>query len=342
MKYHADRSSVRRFRARQLLSIAVALLVCGCATEVKLGNYRTVVVQSDRYASNAVETRDYQGLPIRSGQLIVSEGGSALSFMMELMATRYGPYGHVGILSVEGNEIYVYEAFAQLGLRFWAPPTERLSGRVRKVTLSAFLKRQMISAIYEADGVDLDGVATFARQAYSQRLSFDRYFDSRTDETVYCTEFVAQALTAGGHLNIVATQRTTNVSLNRIMRWLKVDSPEFIVPADLLADAHRIVLISDRYSAAQIEARFSFKEQLHNRFTTSQKLGDIFRWTSLGPRLRPHLRQLYHTLMDEADTLENVDEWVQMRVNERLGEPLAGVQPPGPLSTNPAQRYGWL
>lgn len=306
--------------------LVVCNLVTGCATQVNLSSYAALDIDPAVTARGGTDWHLFQSLPVRSGQIIVSEAGGAVSFMMELMASQYSPYVHAGVVSVENGRAYVYEAFAQLSLQFWRPPTDRLAGKVRKVSLDAYLKRQTITAIYEPNDASLAAIVAYARGAHAAGLPFDGYFDSRSADAVYCTEFVAQALMAGGHPAVSATARTSNASLNRVMDWLELETPGFILPADLLHRADRIALLSKRYTPDQVEARFAFKHQLHHRFFDDQLIGTLFRWTPLGPKFRPHLMELHAELMEGAEGQENIEAWVAARVRDSLGPVLTSSQ----------------
>jgi len=300
--------------------LAILLALCACGGQVNLKEYRTLEIRPVEGGEPQTDAILYQGVPLRTGQVIVSDGGSALGFMMELMAEDYSPYVHAGVVSIEGNKAFVYEAVATLGLRFWTPPTTRMKGRIRRVTLSDYLERQSVASIYQHEKLELDRVAKFARLAYQEGLPFDGYFDYRSNDAVYCTEFVAQALVAGGSNSIRPTPRSDNLSLNRAMAWLMLDTPAFILPSDVLAGSKRIALLSHHFSAAQIKAGFIYKKELHRRFSDNQSLGNIFKWTALGPKLRPHLNDLYLTLMDGAGSADDPEPWVRQRINEKLGK----------------------
>ena len=237
---------------RSIMAIAV-LLLSGCAS-VELADFRTVQVRADDSTADST----IAGLPVRSGQVVVSESGSSLSFLMDLMASEYSPYGHAGILSVEDDGVFVYEAFGFLNVRFWEPPTRRLRGKIRRVSLASFLGRGMVTAIYEHAALNLDSIGAFARSAYEQDIPFDGLFDYRTPDRVYCNEFVALALQQAGQHDIPLTARTANDSLNQVMNWLGVDAPAFLLPSALLDGATEVARFSKRYSPQQIEAHFAF------------------------------------------------------------------------------------
>jgi hypothetical protein len=54
---------------------------------------------------------------------------------MSMLGEEYTPYGHAGILSIEGGKAYVYEGYALLWPFLSGPPTDAMRGRIRRVTL---------------------------------------------------------------------------------------------------------------------------------------------------------------------------------------------------------------
>lgn len=286
-----------------LLTILVSLLQSACTTS-KLADFKTA-----EDAENTIGTLDE--LPLRSGQIIVSEAGSSMSFLMNLIASEYAEYGHAGVLIREPDGFYVYEAFGFLNLQLWKPPTQRLHGKIRRVPLLEFLGRGTAAAIYQHTDVDLDAVASYARASFDNKLAFDGLFDLRTSDSVYCSEFVARALEAGGHEPLRVTRRTTNPSLLKTMSWLELDAPSYLLAGHLIDDANKIARFSKRYTPSQLRAHFSFEKELHSRFDTSQRLGNVFQWTSSGPRYRKHLAELRNRLIQEAVSVDekDVERW---------------------------------
>ena len=313
-------------RAMNIFRYFVVLIAClqaGCAS-TNLAEFRTVEVYrgSETGQVTAVATAAAPSAlasQLRSGQVIVREAGTSMAFLMNLMAADYAPFGHAGIVVKEADGFYVYDAFSQLDPLFWKPPTRRLRGKIRRSKLETFLQRGTVSAVYEHGDIDLEMVAAYARRAFRDRLAFDGLFDYRTPERVYCSEFVAAALGAAGHDATPATPRTENPSLDRVMQWLELDTPGFILSARLVAGATEIARLSPTLSAPQIEAHFAFERELHRQFTADQKLAQLFRWTLLGPRIRPELAELHAALMADADAQDDAAAWASRRVAEVLG-----------------------
>ncbi|MGB5832042.1 MAG: hypothetical protein WBG92_08630, partial [Thiohalocapsa sp.] len=300
-----------RWRA---MAVAVALLQAGCATP-NLADFRTVEISAEPGSGAEL----VNGLPLRSGQVIIREAATSMGFLMNLMAEEYLPFGHAGIIVVEAEGTYVYDAFGLLNARFWEPPTKRIRGRIRRIPLTSFLARGTVSAIYDHHDADRQAVADFAIEAYRSRMAFDGLFDYRTPEQVYCSEFVAAALRAAGAEVRDPIPRTQNSSLRRVMAWLELDAPGFIVAGQLINSATEVARISPRYSSAQIDAHFAFERAMHNRFRDDQKLGNLYHWTSAGPRIRPHLADLRRRVLEGADAADDPRRWAAQQIDQALG-----------------------
>ena len=166
--------------SRIVVALAAAWLG-GCATTLQPTAYRTFDVES----ASAGEL-DFHGLPLQSGQLVVSDSGGPDSLLMSMLGEQYTPYGHAGILSIEDGKAYVYEGFALLWPFFSGPPTDAMRGRIRRVSLEQYIARQRVTAIFDPPAdVDKAAVAAFARARHEDGTEFDPYFDWRDhDATV--------------------------------------------------------------------------------------------------------------------------------------------------------------
>lgn len=146
---------------RALVLVFAAACSSGCATALTPAAYRTFDAES---ASEG--ELDFHGLPLQSGQLVVSDSGEADSLLLSMLGEQYTPYSHAGILSIEGGQAYVYEAYALLWPFLGGPPTDAMHGHIRRVTLEQYIGRQRVTAIFDPEpGVDKAAVVAFARAA---------------------------------------------------------------------------------------------------------------------------------------------------------------------------------
>jgi hypothetical protein len=227
---------------------------------------------------------------VQSGQLIVSDAGAPDSLLLSLLGEEYSPFGHAGIVSIEDGKVYVYEGYATIRPFIAGPPTDAMSGRIRRVTIESYVKRQRVTAIYDPPAsVDKAAVAAFARARHLDGTQFDPYFDWRDHTRLYCTEFAALALQAGGMPMPALVRLRDNPSLAIALGWLKITAPQIVTATSLTLGAERVALLSLSYDADEIGAYFAAKRELHRRFTADQKLGNLFSWSWRGLKLRPQI-----------------------------------------------------
>ena len=244
--------------------------------------------------SSSADDYDFHGLRLRSGQLIASDAGGADSLLLSLMGEQFTPFLHAGILAIEDGEAFVYESYATIRPFIVGPPTAAMRGRIRRITLERFLGRQRVTAIFDPPAsVDKSAVAAFARARHLDGTPFDPYFDWRDRSALYCTEFAALALHAGGAPLPRAVPIRNNRSLRVALKWLRISAPEIVTVAALTQDAKRVAIISRRLDTLEVEAYFAAKRELHARFTADQKLGNVWSWSPFGLRLRPHIVEFF-------------------------------------------------
>lgn len=293
---------------RVLLVALAAVCLSGCATAFKPTAFRTF--DSETAQTGEIE---FHGLPLQSGQLVVSDSGEADSLLISLFGEQYTPYGHAGILSIEEGQAYVYEGYALLWPSLKGPPTDAMRGRIRRVSLEQYIDRQRVTAIFDPPtGVDKAAVAAFARARHEDRTEFDPYFDWQDHTRLYCTEFAALALHAGGQPLPTPVRVRSNPSLRVALDWLKVRAPEIVTAGSLIEGAERVALISRQLSAREVEAYFAAKRELHRRFTADQKLGSIWSWSWRGLRLRPQVAAFIEasSLWPHETAADLADDWL--------------------------------
>ncbi len=275
---------MRGLRALRLARLALALLLPGCAS-FGPARYETIVVPESEIAT-------WRGVPVRDGQIAVIERPGATSLLLSLIADRYEPFIHAGLVVFDDGEPYVYEAMGVFKPHLKGRPTRGMGGGVRRVKLAAFLARDGIVALYEPEAVvDRNLVADFARTHLAARTPFDEVFDARDARSFYCVEFVARALEAGRSTPLAGVPLSSNPSMRVVLDWLEIESPTILLAGELLDENRRALLADRRRTRGQIEAYFERKRELHRRFTADQRLGNAFEWGVLGLKLRPKVRE---------------------------------------------------
>ena len=285
-------------RARGLPALLLPVLLTGCAGYGPAG-FATWDIEPDALASEPEVV--FHGIPLRSGQIVASEQGSPQSLFLSLLVAEPSPWVHTGILVVEDGVPWLYETQGQVRPSFRGPPNRNIGGGVRRVSLESFLRLQRFVGIYEPpDGVDLATVAAFARARHAERTPFDAYFDLDDSSKLYCGELTSLALTAGGAPARQLSAMNPNQSVGVITAWLEITTDTIIPAGNVVADARRVALISERHSPAQVEAYFAARIELQRRFTPEQKLGNVLSFSPVRLlRFRPGI-QAYLDAVDKA------------------------------------------
>ena len=302
----------------RMLLIAVVVLLAACAGTPNLARYETRIVASSAVSGDGAGA-ELQGITVRSGDIVVSEVDAGASLLLNLMAERYAPYVHAGIVVVDDGEAFVHHAFAS----FWPvpgrAPTTTMSGRIRREALDSYLgRREVVSIARIPDPVAAARIGEFARTAHRERLAFDPFFDIGSEDAVYCTEFVARAMLAAGVTPPAPAPRSANRSMNLAFDWLQIDTDGFWLAGELIAGLEPVATLSRTLTPAQVEARFAFRAEVHRRFSAEQPLGNVFRWSALGLSLRPHIKAAYRDAVTAAESTFDRTAFEQL-VNDRLG-----------------------
>jgi hypothetical protein len=292
-----------------------------------------------RYASWQVETPvaakpepgtaavvDFHGIPVRDGQLVVSEQGSPLGLLMALLVDDAAPWIHAGIISIEDGVPWLYESNGQLHPAWSGPPTATVSGGMRRMTLEWFVANQTWIAIYDPPaGADPAKIVAFARQSHAQHIPFDAYFDLGDASRMYCTEFVALALASADAPPVRSAALSPNRSIRVIADWLQLRADKVIPAGALIEHGERVALISKGHSPAQTSAWFALRQELHRRFTPDQKVGNVLSFSPFsGLDFQPPVRDLIRSVDVAArdwDKLRDaeIDARVRRIAGERLG-----------------------
>lgn len=317
--------------AASLLLAALAALG-GCAT-VGPGAFATW--QVDAPTALAPGTIDFHGVPVHTGQILVSEQGSPNSVFLSLLVAENRPFVHSAIVVVEDGRPVVYEANGRLQPSWPGRPlTRNVVGGVRREDLATFLLNNRYVALYEPPpAMDPAKVAAYARDSLLRRVPFDPWFDGSDASRLYCSEFVALALGAGGLARPPTLPMTSNASVRVILDWLAISSPEVIPPAEIVAGWQRVALFSRPDAPGQVAAWFAVKAELHRRFTPDQKLGNVLGFTPFrGLAFRPEVAAFIGAAADAAAGWEALPPAERAARVRTLADRYLGSFEPSPLA----------
>jgi hypothetical protein len=180
---------------RWLTSCLIFLFV-SCAGKKEEYN-KLVVTANDSLLAQQKIARAFAGIDslkhtIATGDLIVRTGNDFTSESLRSLCQRDQTYSHCGIASIENDSIFVYHA---LGGE-WNPDQ-----KIRRDPVEVFAEP------YENRGIgiyrfplakpEIDTLMVTVRQLRRMGVMFDMHFDLKTNDHMYCAEFVYKAYLLG-------------------------------------------------------------------------------------------------------------------------------------------------
>ncbi|MBL4850318.1 MAG: hypothetical protein JKY65_32780 [Planctomycetes bacterium] len=271
---------------RTLLYLALIASLSGCGSVVQERLY----FQGSEIDEEHPAT--YLGLPLTSGQIVLGEAPGAYSFLFGLGLETYVNFTHAAILIMEEGKAYVYEMTGEYdGIGLEDTPTDGIRGFCRRLTLEEYAHGNLYVEVYDLPpNVDAKKVIAYTQDVYERQPEFDAYLDYSEHEKLFCTEFVALALEAGGHEPFKLVPIRQHPDYQRLLTWFKVER-KLGLPAASFADESRW-----RASLGQLPCRtsaysyFAAKAEVSRRFTADQKLGNVFRMEGIADiRLRDEI-----------------------------------------------------
>jgi len=217
----------------------------------------------------------YNGLAIKSGQLVLTESPDATSYVFVLIPQKFYAFTHAAIISVEDGEPWVYDVTGEVKT---FPLKKRLmdnvKGKMYRRKLFDYVSPNLYAEIYDPpDGADGEKIAAYARQKYTEGVEFDSYFDFHDHQRLFCSELVALAIENAGGPAMKPQPSNPNPSIVEGMKWLGVPPGEAL-PAGMFAEPSRYVGALGQFpTRSSAWLYFEAKKELHRRFTMDQRLG---------------------------------------------------------------------
>jgi hypothetical protein len=270
---------------------------------------------------------------------VLSEAPGPHGILFTLAPSQFFRFTHSALVMVdEKGQPFVYDMSAEFKPSLATTPAGALHGGLRRTPLADYLAVHLYIEVYEPpDGVDEAKVAAKIRELEAQGVGFDAAWDYTDHKELYCSEFVVEALAAGGASRPPLFALNANPSLLRVLRWFGIKGTETL-PAAALPRGKRVAAFSRWTTRAASEAYLEAKRELYRRFTLDQKIGSLLSLSGYEVNLRPSVA----ALLDKApmlfiDTKEMPPEAELRAKVRRLADDLLGpfADSAGPEAAHP-------
>ncbi len=132
----------------------------------------------------------------QSGDLIFRDGRGVISTAFRMFSLKSPLYSHAGIVHRENGEIYIYHIIGGESNSPEKMKKESLTSFIDPIQANAF-------AVYRFN-ISPDLIDSFATVFYSKNIEFDKKFDLKSSDKMYCTELVYRILQkASGDKNLI-------------------------------------------------------------------------------------------------------------------------------------------
>ena len=110
---------------------------------------------------DATHRATFSGLPLRSGQIILTESPDATSFAFALIPEKFYSFTHAGVIAMEDGEAFVYEASGELAtIPLHSRLLDNVSGAVHRRPLFEYVAPNLYAGFQEMWLMTDNGVDT--------------------------------------------------------------------------------------------------------------------------------------------------------------------------------------
>lgn len=128
---------------------------------------------------------------IKQGDIITRTGNDFTSESLRQLSFTDKTYSHCGIASIENDSVFVYHA---LGGEW--NPDEKLRRDYVELFCNPFENRGFGIFTFNFDDIRQKNLDSIVKAWYKNGVMFDMKFDLKTDDRLYCAEFVSKAISA--------------------------------------------------------------------------------------------------------------------------------------------------
>jgi hypothetical protein len=259
--------------------LGLAALALGC---VKTSMNSAVQIVGKNVDSAHPAT--YNGLPLRSGQIVLTESPDATSYVFVLIPKKFYAFTHAAVLSMEDGEPWVYDVTGEVKtFPLRSRLMDNVSGKMYRRKLFEYVGPNLYAEVYDPPaGTDPDKLVAFVQQKYKDGIEFDSYFDFHDHSKLFCSELLSLGISHAGGPDIGPEPSNANPSIVEGMKWLGVPPGEAL-PAGRFADPARYVAALGQFPTRTAAwSYFEAKHELFRRFTMDQRLGFLLSIDSKG------------------------------------------------------------
>lgn len=135
---------------------------------------------------------------MRDGDLILRSDDDLVSLSLRNFSKTDKSYSHCGIAYHEDTAWYVYHLMAG---------DENPGDLMEREEFSSFVSPHMKTGFglfrYQLNEQEQDSFRTIVRRYWEQKTKFDKKFDLKTDDVLYCAEMVYKGLAAATHGRVI-------------------------------------------------------------------------------------------------------------------------------------------
>jgi hypothetical protein len=270
-----------------------------------------------------------QGSPFHTGQIVLSEAPGPHGILFTLAPDRFFRFTHSALIVTEHGEPFVYDMDAEFKPTLATEPAGSLFGGIRRTPLADYVAIHLYVEVFEPPAnVDTVKVAAKVHELMQRRVEFDAAWDFYDRKAMFCSEFVVEALSAGGAPVPPLVPLTHNPSLRKVLRWFGVTAPESL-PAAALPRERRVAAFSAWPTQAMAEGYLEAKRELYRRFTDDQNIGNLLELERYEVKLRPPVAEFLDRAPELFAGATSMPPEAEMRARVRaLATRIFGVFPP--------------
>lgn len=160
--------------------------ICACTSKSKNASANGA---SSQQIIARLKTADSGVALLKSGDIVLRTGNDLTSYLLTLVNPWDKVYSHCGVVSVEQGYPFVYHAIGGED-----NPDQRLRRDSAARWFSPTINLGFAILRFNFQDSTRNALIRIARKLYLERRLFDLSFDLKTEQRLYCTEFVCKAL----------------------------------------------------------------------------------------------------------------------------------------------------